>query len=201
MTDANAAPDYYESESEDPIPANPNHVSDVSSTTGSAAPPTPPCTIYITSLGHRFGPYTAPPDAASTGALHKPLQYDLRAFPNPPKTVRAQQTGLHKALREWFFSHPEASTKLEAVCAEICAAASEVYESRPGPGGKVDVVVFCEMGRHRSVAFVEELRRRDIFVSTKDGAEKCHVVAHHRDVARGRDAQGRRRRFDARDLS
>jgi len=123
---------------------------------------------------------------------------DIRALPNPPKNVRAQQTGLHKSLREWFFSRPEAVTKLEDDCTAVNAAVADVSEQRAYPA-RIHVVVFCEMGKHRSVALAEELSRRAFFVDGEDGPEKCQIVLQHRDVARVKHGR-KKQRVDHADL-
>ncbi|KAJ7798160.1 hypothetical protein B0H14DRAFT_2907992 [Mycena olivaceomarginata] len=168
---------------EDLIPPNPNHTD---SATGSLArlDSTALCILHLTSHGHRFGPLRSPPSPPG-GSVPPVLQYDIRSLPNPPKNVRAQQTGLNKSLREWFFSRPESVAKLDEVCAAIDAALDEVAKSGVGHS-ELHVVVFCEMGKHRSVALVEELSRRAFFVGTENGRKKCPVVVQHRDVARGK---------------
>ncbi|KAF7332834.1 hypothetical protein MVEN_02388200 [Mycena venus] len=171
----------------DEIPPNPNHEGNTDESAGGTMGST---TLYLTSHGHRFGPFTP---ALSPGVSElKVLQYDIRSLPNPPKNVRAQQTGLYKSLREWFFSRPEAVTKLEEVCADIDNALTEVFASDVS-SVEIHIVVFCEMGKHRSVAFVEELSRRAFLVETEDGRKKCPVVVQHRDVTRGKHADRRRR--------
>jgi RNase adaptor protein for sRNA GlmZ degradation len=125
------------------------------------------------------------------------LQYDIHSLPNPPKNIRTQQTGLDKSLREWFFSRLESVAKLDEVCATIDAALDEVAKSGVGCS-EIHVVVFCEMGKHRSVALVEELSRRAFFVGTEDGRKKCPVVVQYRDVARGKhDARRKRNPADS----
>lgn len=149
--------------SEDLIPPNPNHTN---SATGSLARlvSTAPCILHLTSHGHRFGPLRSPP-SPPRGSVPRVLQYDIHSLPNPPKNIRTQKTGLDKSLREWFFSRLESVAKLDEVCATIDAALDEVANSGVGCS-EIHVVVFCEMGKHRSVALVEELSRRAFFVGT-----------------------------------
>ncbi|KAJ7086923.1 hypothetical protein C8R44DRAFT_752341 [Mycena epipterygia] len=86
---------HSDSSIEDPIPPNPNHNNGTPSRPeGDSAPK---CTIHISSHGHRFGPIT-PPTTLPNEVSTKVLQHNIRALPNPPKNVRAQQTGLHKSL-------------------------------------------------------------------------------------------------------
>ncbi|KAF8203487.1 hypothetical protein K438DRAFT_2015163 [Mycena galopus ATCC 62051] len=179
---------------EDPILPNPNHARSIG-TSEDVSEVDALCTLYLASHGHRFGPIALPTPSAGHDA-QKVLQYDIRGLPNPPKNVRAQQTGLHKALREWFFSRPESVAKLEEVSADLDVALEEV--SRTGARrAEIHVVVFCEMGKHRSVAFIEELARRPFFVAAAEGRERCAVVVQHRDVTRGKhDARSKRQRTD-----
>ncbi|KAJ7174935.1 hypothetical protein C8R46DRAFT_95410 [Mycena filopes] len=180
---------------DDPIPPNPNHNNPDARTEESSGAHL--CILHLTSHGHRFGPFTPPPTAPGrpTPTI---LQYDIRSLPNPPKNVRHQQTGLHKPLREWFFSRPEAVAKLEEVSVAIDAALEELATTdATAQGGHIYVVVFCEMGRHRSVAFVEELGRRPFFIATESGKQRCDVVIQHRDVGRAKhDPRSRRQRVD-----
>ncbi|KAJ7919564.1 hypothetical protein B0H13DRAFT_241191 [Mycena leptocephala] len=183
----------------DDIPPNPNYNESTSLSSG-VSESTSPCKIHLTSHGHRFGPF-APPTRADSDSPPKILQYDIRALPNPPKNVRTQQTGLHKALREWFFSRPEAVAKLEEVSTAIDRTIEEVQNTTGGAQcAEIHVVVFCEMGKHRSVAFVEELSRRAFYIETESGRERCPVVVQHRDIARGKhDPRSRRQRIDRSD--
>ncbi|KAJ7728086.1 hypothetical protein B0H16DRAFT_1697538 [Mycena metata] len=171
LPDSNSL-DVNDMDMDDPIPSNPNHLLSQKVTLEVDDIPTT-CTLHLTSHGHRFGPFT-PPKIAGLDR-HTILQYDIRVLPNPPKTVRTQQTGLHKPLREWFFARPEAVAKMEEVCAALDAALADLDLSTNPPGREVavHVVVFCEMGKHRSVAFVEELARRPFFVDTASGRQKC----------------------------
>lgn len=125
-------------------------------------------TLYITSYGHRFGPRATPPRIA----------VDLRTLPNPPKTIRSGQTGLSKPLRDWLFANEEVQARFSDICGRIRAELGEVAargekELRMG--------VNCEMGKHRSVAVVEELARTKF--------EGWNVVAGHRDVHRKRSSK------------
>ncbi|KAJ7441108.1 hypothetical protein FB451DRAFT_1150658 [Mycena latifolia] len=180
---------------DNPIPANPNHANlDEIQSQGDpeTSQTTPKCTIHITSHGHRFGPLRIPAPQTPVEPPPVILQYDVRALPNPPKNVRAGQTGLHKALREWVLSTPEAAAKHDEVCTAISAALGDVSARRAYPVD-VHVVIYCEMGRHRSVALVEELGRQPFFVDGNEGPERCQLIVRHRDVGRGKQDERRRR--------
>ncbi|KJA23212.1 hypothetical protein HYPSUDRAFT_40008 [Hypholoma sublateritium FD-334 SS-4] len=125
-------------------------------------------TLYITSYGHRFGPLATPPRIA----------VDLRTLPNPPKTIRSGQTGLSKPLRDWLFVNEEVLARFSEICGRIRAELDEV-----GARGEKElkVGVNCEMGKHRSVAVVEELARTKF--------EGWNVVVDHRDVHRKRSSK------------
>lgn len=139
----------------DDIPANSNHLQ---STLINDLP-----TVSIISFGIRNGPLNPPPD----------LSIDLRSLPNPPKNTRTGHTGLSSSLREWLFSDAVIRQRFQHVCRQIqeCLDDAKAY-------GKTQVVVGvnCQIGRHRSVAVVEELGRLRF-----DG---WNVIIGHRDVHR-----------------
>ncbi|KAF8177039.1 hypothetical protein BJ912DRAFT_986370 [Pholiota molesta] len=86
------------------------------------------------------------------------LAFDLRALPNPPKN-RVQR-------------------RFQETCAAIRSRAEEAAASGVGA---LSVGVCCELGKHRSVAFVEELGRVRF--------EGWNVVVRHRDVHRKNSSQ------------
>lgn len=118
-------------------------------------------TIYISSFGHRRGPLIPNPD----------LSFDLRSLPCPPKDLRAAQTGLHKPLRNWFFSNPQVQSRFNDICEAIKLG---VQDAEANGVRELHVGVFCELGKHRSVSIVEELKRQRFNDWT--------VVVRHRDV-------------------
>lgn len=118
-------------------------------------------TIYISSFGHRRGPLVPSPD----------LSFDLRTLPCPPKNLRTAQTGLHKPLRTWLFSDPQVQSRFN----DICAAIQRSVEDAEANGVReLNVGVFCEHGKHRSVSIVEELETQRF--------NDWNVVVRHRDV-------------------
>ena len=118
-------------------------------------------TIYISSFGHRRGPLVPSPQ----------LSFDLRSLPCPPKKLRAAQTGLHKPLRSWLFSNPQVQSRFNDIFEAIKLGAQDA-ETNGVP--ELHVGVFCELGRHRSVSIVEELK-----IQRFNG---WNVVVRHRDV-------------------
>ena len=118
-------------------------------------------TIYISSFGHRQGPLVPTPD----------LSFDLRSLPNPPKNVRTAQTGLHKPLRNWLFSNPQVQSRFNDICEAIKLG---VQNAEANGVPELHVGVFCELGKHRSVSIVEELKRQRF--------NDWNVVVQHRDV-------------------
>ncbi len=125
-------------------------------------------TVYVTSYGHRFGPLAIPPHIA----------VDLRTLPNPPKTIRSGQTGLSKPLRDWLFTNEEVQARFSDICGRIRAALAEVAARGEN---ELRVGVNCEMGKHRSVAVVDELARTKF--------EGWNVLVDHRDVHRKRSSK------------
>lgn len=118
-------------------------------------------TIYISSSGHRRGPLVPSPD----------LSFDLRSLPCPPKNLRTAQTGLHKPLRDWLFSNPKVQNRFNDICEAIKLG---VQNAEANGVPELHVGVFCELGKHRSVSFVEELKRQRF--------NDWNVVVRHRDA-------------------
>lgn len=132
-------------------------------------------TVYITSFGKRRGPLMPTPQ----------LSIDLRDLPNPPKALRSAQTGLSKPIRDWIFTEAAVQERFESVCGQIKSTLDAAKEN-----GETEVVVGvnCEIGKHRSVAFVEELGRRKF--------PGWNVVTGHRDVNLKRSNQKHRSRYE-----
>jgi RNase adaptor protein for sRNA GlmZ degradation len=132
----------------------------------------PPPTLRIVSWGHRRGPLLPAPL----------ISIDLRRLPNPPKQARDKHNGTSKVLREWLFSNDVVRRRFEDACLEIRQKLSEAIEV----GNRTATVgVNCELGKHRSVAFVEEMGRMEW-----DGWE---VTIEHRDVNASRPQRIKRK--------
>ncbi|KAM0691394.1 hypothetical protein Q7P36_010165 [Cladosporium allicinum] len=142
--------------------------------------------LVLISHSHRR-PLSCPPN----------LKFDLRKVSNPPKHIRNAYDGRSKRLREHMIHMEDFKSLLETAeksieeemlllvqnRQETHGAALQVSEEKEEDvSGIADVdtvqlVVscFCERGKHRSVAFAEELSRHKW---PRDWA----VQLHHRDV-------------------
>ena len=125
-------------------------------------------TLFISSYGHRLGPLLPTPQ----------LSIDVRHLPNPPKNVRTGQTGISKPLRNWLFSVDEVQQRFKEITIQI---SSRLQEASDNGVGEIRVGVCCEIGKHRSVAVVEELGRTKF--------PGWNVVVAHRDVHHKRSNQ------------
>ncbi|PPQ98384.1 hypothetical protein CVT24_004064 [Panaeolus cyanescens] len=150
-------------DSDNDLPKNNNHDAPQKEYTG---------VIFLTSYSHRRGPLVPTPD----------LSFDLRTLPNPPKNVRASQTGVHTQLREWLFANPDVRTRFDSIYRQI---SERVQEATTAGAKELHVGVFCQMGKHRSVTFVEELGRQRF--------DNWCTVINHRDLHAKRSDLGHRR--------
>ena len=103
------------------------------------------------------------------------LMFDVRFLPNPHWLPELRpETGLHDPVREYVFSHVEATEFLDKVT-DMLEFLIPLYESE----GKsyLTIAIGCTGGRHRSVALTEAIAARL--------AERgVTTVTHHRDLAR-----------------
>ncbi|KAF7527299.1 hypothetical protein PCG10_003126 [Penicillium crustosum] len=167
----------------------------------------PSITVSLSSYGHANGPLVTPEIQEQNSIL---LSYNIRHLPNPPRNLRAMTTGLSPRLRKEFLKNEIVGGFLERAQNEIvnslktsCDALSQksstpeepkIYGNEPEitttsthqkPNILLVVTVCCEEGRHRSVAFVEELAQRLSLL--RDGADmsrswKLSVTTFHRDL-------------------
>jgi RNase adaptor protein for sRNA GlmZ degradation len=150
---------------------------------------TMPSQIHLTiiSYAHRNGPLNPTPY----------LIFDIRSLPNPPRNLRQSSTGLSKRLRDEFFSDELVRGKFEACQEQLETLLRERTSIAMGKIENTDksdmlsdgltVGVCCEMGKHRSVAFVEELGRID-------WGNHVLVDVYHRDVENaGGNIKGRKK--------
>lgn len=163
--------------------------------------------VSLYSYGRANGPLVTP-DIQEQNSIR--LSYNIRHLPNPPRNLRAMTTGLSPRLRKEFMKNEIVGSFLERTQNEIvnslktsCDALSQESSSSEEPKGhgneceitttsthqkpniSLVVTVCCEEGRHRSVAFVEELAKRLSLL--KDGADMSHswklgVTTFHRDL-------------------
>ena len=149
-------------ELEDDIPVNNNHLRSLENDLP---------TVCIISFGIRRRPLSPPPD----------LSIDLRSLPNPPKHIRTGHTGLSKPLRDWLFADELVQQRFERVRTQVQECLDDAKAN-----GQTEVVVGvnCEIGKHRSVAVVEELGRLRF--------DDWNVITRHRDVHLKRSVQKHR---------
>ncbi|TFK21395.1 hypothetical protein FA15DRAFT_672592 [Coprinopsis marcescibilis] len=121
--------------------------------------------LKITSFGYRNGRLRPTPA----------LTFDIRILPNPPRHIRASQSGLCKSLQEWLISNPEVQARFESISRTINNRMLAVER-----GGEVElsVGVCCQVGHHRSVAIVEALGRK----KWEGLLDHWDIVVHHRDL-------------------
>lgn len=160
----------------------------------------PQQTLILVSHAHAR-PLSHPPD----------LKYDLRKISNPPKHIRDAYDGRSKRLREHML-HDDAfirlletaRTDVEAQVASLLTSDGTANAPRQAPhddqvpvqsdassigsqrNAELIVSCFCERGKHRSVAFVEELSR--VKWPKEVAVEVCH-----RDVEENRKKSNRQR--------
>ncbi|KAG6898967.1 hypothetical protein C0993_002145 [Termitomyces sp. T159_Od127] len=164
---------------DDHIPANTNHR------------PRDPArrVLTITSYAHRRGPLVPAPAPG--------LAFDVRALPNPPKRIRDACVGTDKAFRAAFMAEPGCRERVDHVQSVVCDVLQQYEGKDDEEPVHVRVGVCCEMGRHRSVACVEELAR-----AAWPPGWVVDVV--HRDLKRQRserDKEKRPRKVEPRDES
>lgn len=152
---------------------------------------------------------------------HKTLSYSIRHLPNPPRHLRVKATGLSRRLQKEFLQNDDVEAFLLKVRGEIlnvvkkggdllsAISEGEQDENKNGESGDGDineqpspentedinivVTICCEEGRHRSVAFVEELARRLGNLKDEDDDFPQHwqvsINVMHRDIG-GNDNEG-----------
>ncbi|KAF8862241.1 hypothetical protein BDZ45DRAFT_553917, partial [Acephala macrosclerotiorum] len=109
------------------------------------------------------------------------LRFDLRNLPNPPKRIRDHNTGTSKRLQEWMEADPAFLARRDEIREEIKSGYRRVYTEQDFSGLELRVGIVCAMGRHRSVAMVEELSRM-----TWTGWD---IEVQHQDVAKKRNSE------------
>lgn len=182
---------------------------------------TPPTTcpksvrVSLFSYGHANGSIV---HQASQARYHKILAYNIRHLPNPPRHLRANATGLSRRLQKEFLQNENVEAFLAKVQSELLSAvktgcdhllhSTEQDEREPGkiddsihlgkevaledPDVDIVVTICCEEGRHRSVAFVEELTRRLTMLKHGDCIPRhwqLSVNVTHRDIGISKDLE------------
>ncbi|KAF3395814.1 hypothetical protein F1880_007164 [Penicillium rolfsii] len=167
----------------------------------------PPVIVSLFSYGHANGPIVQQPSQSHN---RKTLAYNIRQLPNPPRQLRVNSTGLSRRLQKEFLQHDNVEAYLAKVQTELvslvkteCDRISHstmktkqhledshgssylIDEPLNRPDIDVVVTICCEEGRHRSVAFVEELARRLATFKHGDGSSQpwqLSVNVTHRDI-------------------
>lgn len=164
--------------------------------------------VFLFSYGHANGPIVQP---EGQGRLSKLLAYNIRHLRNPPRNLRAKSNGLSKQLQKEFLHNDDVEVVLDKVQSDLVDALREV-DSMQSVGAvtgeeenlgedtsnlkeensaedvqdtSVVLTVCCEEGRHRSVAFIEELARRIANLKNGDGISHSWnliIRVTHRDI-------------------
>ena len=125
--------------------------------------------LKVISYGHTNGPLVVPDNPNRVKLL-----YSVRDVPNPPNLLRKKHTGMSRRLQKEIFLSKQGKARLEQILENIesqMVKMTEDYSRAPTPEIVTDadldkpkespreliVGVMCEEGRHRSVAFAEEL--------------------------------------------
>jgi len=142
--------------------------------------------VSLYSYGHANGPITS---LDSDTPSQKTLSYNIRHLPNPPRHLRSKTDGLSRRLQKEFLQHDTVEKYLGRVMTELIEAINSEYDCQgsldENPEFQVTVTVCCEEGRHRSVAFVEELAQRLRPFRHGDGQSRqwqLHATITHRDI-------------------
>ncbi|KAH8699193.1 hypothetical protein BGW36DRAFT_377439 [Talaromyces proteolyticus] len=184
-------------------------------TAAGLAPPV--ISVFLFSYGHINGPIV---QTGVEGRSSKQLAYSIRHLPNPPRNLRANSNGLSRRLQKEFLNNDcvEAilgkvqndiidALRIEAESIQAAKAATRdcnsgnvfkpdnISDLEESPKNLHDasliLTVCCEKGRHRSVAFIDELGRRLADLKNGDGIshtwELCISVTH-RDIGNSASA-------------
>lgn len=140
----------------------------------------PSVTIEI--ISHAHAPPLDPP---------ADVKFDLRRIENPPRQQRNEYDGRAKRMRKEFLQDPQFETLVETARKEVSdlVAARQKNITAPSEAICVRVESVCIRGKHRSVAFAEELRCKQHW------PKGWQVVVSHRDVDRQKpEVDGRSKR-------
>jgi RNase adaptor protein for sRNA GlmZ degradation len=140
--------------------------------------------LSIISFGHASGPLKP---NESKAVEH--LIFSVRDVENPPVKLRKTHTGVSARLQKEIFSNQAARTKLDAILQAVEAKMTEFSRARSLADDTMEglsssspvcstllIGIMCEQGKHRSVAFAEELARK---ITPDDG---WTVSVEHREL-------------------
>lgn len=139
-------------------------------------------TLKLMSHGRANGPVNDPEDGEEM------LRFTVRDVPNPPAKLRRKYTGLSPRLRTEIFSEKASKLKYDTIVTELEKMITSMETALRYDAAHKDeiddetatiliVSIQCEEGKHRSVAFVEELAQSET-TKRKDWA----VQVEHRDL-------------------
>ncbi|KAJ9615342.1 hypothetical protein H2200_001417 [Cladophialophora chaetospira] len=123
--------------------------------------------LSIVSYGHANGPLEPSPSEDV-----EQLTFSVRDIKNPPVKLRKKHTGLTSRLRKEVFAEEAARTRLDEMAEAVESKMAEMsrvnveakspdqQSSQSPPVSTLFVGIMCEEGKHRSVAFAEELARK-----------------------------------------
>ncbi|KAJ5775720.1 uncharacterized protein N7511_000731 [Penicillium nucicola] len=167
----------------------------------------PSIAVLLASYGRSNGPFVPSEEQKEKSKI---LAFNIRHLPNPPRKLRAMTTGLSPRLRKEFLKNEVVQQFLSKTYDEVVQSFTESYhallprelsiknENDKGTDGELGdtsedadmsfiVTVCCEEGRHRSVAFVEELAQRLSLL--RNGSDvacwELNVNVLHRDIEEG----------------
>jgi RNase adapter protein RapZ len=127
----------------------------------SLAESTPKIMVTLVSFGFKYG---VPPESN--------FVYDLRSLPNPYFIPALKECdGTQKSVHEYLFAQPEVQEYWQKLQDFVLFAVDKAYQE-----GRffMHIALGCTGGRHRSVAFAEELARMPL--------EKVQFLVKHRDM-------------------
>lgn len=139
-------------------------------------------TLKLMSHGRVNGPVDDPDDGQEM------LRFSVRDVPNPPAKLRKKYTGLSPRLRTEIFSEKASKLKYDTIVTELEKMITSMETAMRYDAAHQDeideetatvliVSIQCEEGKHRSVAFVEELAQSE---TTK--RKNWGVQVEHRDL-------------------
>ncbi|KAK5056503.1 hypothetical protein LTR84_012034 [Exophiala bonariae] len=122
--------------------------------------------LQIISYGHSNGPLQIP-----SGTEH--LNFSVRDIENPPVRLRRTHTGLSARLRKEVMAGSYAKERLANICTIVNDRMAKMINE--DNSNALVVGIMCEEGKHRSVAFAEELSRQ---IESRD----WDIDVQHRDL-------------------
>lgn len=129
----------------------------------------PQLVVHLISFGFKYG---VPHDCN--------FVYDIRSLPNPFFIPALRMLdGLDSAVKEYLFSQPEVQEYWQQLCSFLTYSIDKSYQE-----GRffITIAIGCTGGRHRSVAFVEQLAKITL--------NNVTFMVTHRDIAQDNYVNG-----------